>query len=162
MPSISLRPSVDADRELLFEIYAATRAEELAPLPWDDDAKRAFLTQQFDAQDSYYKQHRPDAAYDVIVVDGRPAGRLYVDRGSDQILVMDIALLPEFRDRGLGTSLLRDLMDEAEAAGKPLVVHVEQFNPARGLYERLGFRQTGDVGIYVEMQWTPAGAAPPS
>jgi ribosomal protein S18 acetylase RimI-like enzyme len=131
-------------------------------LPWDDAAKRAFLTQQFDAQDTYYKQHRPDASYDVIVHDGRPAGRLYVDRGADEILVMDIALLPEFRNRGLGTVLLRDLMNEAAAAGRPLVVHVEQFNPARALYERLGFEETGELGVYLEMRWTRSAAAPSS
>jgi GNAT superfamily N-acetyltransferase len=162
LPSLTLRPTVEADRELLFEIYASTRAEEVAPLPWDETAKHAFLAQQFDAQDTYYKQHRPDAAYDVIVVDGHPAGRLYVHRGADQILVMDIALLPAFRNRGLGTGLLRGLMDEAAAAGMPLVVHVEQFNPARALYQRLGFHETGNLGVYVEMQWTANGAAPSS
>jgi GNAT superfamily N-acetyltransferase len=162
LPSLTLRPSTAADRQLLFEIYASTRAEELAPLPWDDSSKYAFLAQQFDAQDTYYNQHRPDASYDVIVVDGRPAGRLYVHRGADQILVMDIALLPEFRNRGLGTGLLRDLMEEAAAAGKPLVVHVERLNPARALYARLGFEQTGDLGVHLELQWTPIRAAPPS
>jgi len=162
LQSLTLRPSTAADRELLFEIYASTRAEELAPLPWDDSSKHAFLAQQFEAQDTYYKQHRPDASYDVIVVDARPAGRLYVHRGSDQILVMDIALLPEFRNRGLGTGLLRDLMEEAAATGKRLVVHVEQFNPARALYARLGFEQTDDLGVYLELHWTPTPAASPS
>jgi ribosomal protein S18 acetylase RimI-like enzyme len=156
LPTLTLRRSAGADRELLFEIYASTRTEELAPLPWDDATKRAFLMQQFDAQDTYYKQHRPDASYDVIVLDGRPAGRLYVDRGADEILVMDIALLPEFRNRGIGSELLRNLIDEADATGRTLAIHVEVNNPARSLYDRLGFRPVGEHGVYVLMERPPS------
>jgi ribosomal protein S18 acetylase RimI-like enzyme len=156
LPKLTLRPSAEADRELLFEIYASTRTEELAPVPWDDATKRAFLTQQFDAQDRYYKDFRPQAAYDVIVADGRPAGRLYVDRGTDQILVMDIALLPEFRNRGIGTTLLRSLIDEANASDRTLAIHVEVNNPARSLYDRLGFRPAGEHGVYVLMERPPS------
>jgi ribosomal protein S18 acetylase RimI-like enzyme len=158
LPSLTLRRAVEGDRGLLLEIYASTRAEELAPLPWDEAAKRAFLTQQFDAQDSYYREHRPDAAYDVIIVDGRPGGRLYVDRGPDQILVMDIALLPEFRNRGIGTMLLRSLIDEADASVRTLSIHIEMNNPARSLYDRLGFRPAGEHGVYVLMERPPASS----
>jgi ribosomal protein S18 acetylase RimI-like enzyme len=88
----------------------------------------------------------------VIVAGGEDAGRLYVARWEDEIRIVDIALLPEFRGRGIGSALLRDLIDEAEAAGRPLSIHVEQNNPARPLYDRLGFEEAGEFGVYVLMR----------
>ena len=108
---------------------------------------------QFDAQHAHYQEHYPGAAFDVILVDGQPAGRLYVAREDDEIRIVDIALLPEYRNRGIGTRLLRGLQSEAAAAGKPLSIHVERFNPALRLYERLGFRQIEDQGVYLFMEW---------
>jgi ribosomal protein S18 acetylase RimI-like enzyme len=95
-------------------------------------------------------RHR--AAFDVILVDGQPAGRLYVSREDDEIRIVDIALLPEYCNRGIGTTLLKGLQSEAAAAGKPLRIHVERFNPALRLYERLGFRQIDDRGVYLFME----------
>ena len=124
-------------------------------MPWDEVTKRAFVEQQFTAQDAYWHEHYTDTSWDVIEVGGRPAGRLYVARWEREIRIVDIALLPEFRGRGLGTALLRDLMAEADAAGKPLSIHVEMNNPARSLYERLGFRPAGEHGVYVLMERAP-------
>jgi predicted GNAT family acetyltransferase len=90
----------------------------------------------------------------VIVVDGQPVGRLYVARWAEEIRVVDIAVLPEYRNRGIGSALLRDLMAEAAAAGKPLSIHVERFNPAVRLYARLGFAPAGDAGVYLLMRWS--------
>jgi ribosomal protein S18 acetylase RimI-like enzyme len=149
----SLRPATEADREFLLTLYASTREEELAQVPWADDAKEVFLEQQFSAQDHHYRTHYPGAALDVIEVDGEPAGRLYVFRGADEIRIMDIALAPEFRGRGIGTELLRELMAEASASGRSLSIHVEITNPARSLYERLGFVPAGQHGVYVLMRW---------
>jgi ribosomal protein S18 acetylase RimI-like enzyme len=148
---IALRASTSADRSLLCEIYGSTRAAELALVPWDDAAKRAFVAQQFAAQDEHYRRHYPGAALDVIEVGGRPAGRLYVHRGDADIRIMDIALLPEFRGRGIGTRLLRGLLDEGRASGCTVSIHVERGNPARELYERLGFHPVEEHGIYVLM-----------
>ena len=125
-------------------------------MPWDDATKQAFLTQQFEAQDAHYRANYTQTTYDVIVVDGRPAGRLYVARWEDEIRIVDIALLPEFRGRGLGTGLLNGLLEEADAAGKPLSIHVEVNNPARALYDRLGFEVADDRGVYVLMRRPPA------
>ena len=111
---------------------------------------------QFAAQDRWYHDQMPDASYQVVLVDGEPAGRLYVDRRADEIRVVDIALLPEHRGRGIGTELLRTLIAEAEASGRKLSIHVEANNPARGLYERLGFRPAGEHGVYVLMERAPA------
>lgn len=149
---VTLRPVTAADRGFLRAVYASTRAEELAPVPWPQEAKDAFLDQQFDAQSAHYRARFPDAAHDVIADDGRDVGRLYVDRREREIRIVDIALLPEGRGRGIGTHLLGRLAEEADAAGKTLVIHVERGNPARRLYERMGFAETGRQGPYCEMR----------
>jgi ribosomal protein S18 acetylase RimI-like enzyme len=127
---------------------------------WDDATKRAFVEQQFSAQDQYYRENYTKTTYDVVVDGEEPAGRLYIARWDDEIRIVDIALLPPFRGRGLGTALLRDLIAEADAGGKPLSIHVEQNNPARTLYDRLGFRPAGEHGIYVLMRREPAPREP--
>jgi ribosomal protein S18 acetylase RimI-like enzyme len=150
-----LRPATEADRAFLVDLYASTRADELALVDWDDATKRAFIEHQFSAQDHHYREHYLGATFDVIEVDGRPAGRLYVHRGEDDIRIMDIALSPAFRGRGIGTGLLKELMAEARSSGRSLSIHVEQQNPARSLYERLGFAPVGEHGVYLLMRWTP-------
>jgi ribosomal protein S18 acetylase RimI-like enzyme len=133
-------------------VYASTRAEELAAVPWEDATKEAFLRMQFSAQDVYYREQMPDASYQVVLVDGERAGRLYVDRREDEIRIVDIAFLPEHRGQGLGTTLLRALLTEADEAGKRVTIHVERFNPARRLYDRLGFVQVKEEGIYLLLE----------
>jgi ribosomal protein S18 acetylase RimI-like enzyme len=165
---VALRPAAPADRDFLLRVYASTREEELAMTSWDEGQKRAFLEAQFAAQDAWYRERYPGAALDVILADGVPAGRFYVHRREREIRLMDIALLPAYRGRGIGSSLLNGLFAEAAAAGKTVTIHVEAYNPARRLYERLGFTQIGEHGIYHLMEWRPpgdeAGAAlsPPS
>jgi ribosomal protein S18 acetylase RimI-like enzyme len=150
-----LRPARADDRDFLLRVYASTREEELRLVDWNDDQKAAFVQQQFEAQDSYYREHYDPATFDVIEVDGEPVGRLYVARWEDEIRIIDIALLPEHRGRGIGTSALRALLDEAAASGKRLSIHVEKHNPAQRLYERLGFAEVADRGVYVLMETTP-------
>ena len=111
---------------------------------------------QCTAQDSQYRQHYPTAVYDVIESGGKPVGRLYVDRWKREIRIMDIAILPEHRGKGIGTQLLLDLQREAAGVRKSLSIHVERFNPALRLYERLGFHVLEDKGVYFLMEWTPA------
>jgi ribosomal protein S18 acetylase RimI-like enzyme len=152
---ITLRPSTPADRALLEAVYASTREAELALVEWEDAAKRAFVAQQFAAQDRHYREHYPGATLDVIEADGEPAGRLYVHWGDTDIRIMDIALLPEFRGRGIGTPLVRELLAAGRASGRRVSIHVERGNPARRLYERLGFRAVGEHGIYVLMAADP-------
>lgn len=159
--SLALRPALDADREFLFRVYASTRAEELAVTGWSDAQKEQFLRMQFDAQHRYYHEHMPDAAYLVVLCEGQPAGRLYLDRRHDEIGVVDIALLPEFRDRGIGSVFLREVMAEATAARTPVRLHVEPFNRALNLYHRLGFHKIGDTGVYLHLEWQPLPASEP-
>jgi ribosomal protein S18 acetylase RimI-like enzyme len=152
MERFDLRPVAEDDRPFLADVYASTRADELAVLPWTDQQKAGFLAHQFAAQDIHYRTHYDDAAFDVIEVDGEPAGRLYVHRGPKEIRIVDITLTPAFRGRGLGTRLLRGLIAEADDGGRKLSIHVEANNPARRLYERLGFERAGEYGVYVLME----------
>jgi ribosomal protein S18 acetylase RimI-like enzyme len=148
----TLRPVSDADRAFLVALYGSTREQELDQVSWAPGAREAFVEQQFAAQDAHYRANYPGACLDVIEVDGVAAGRLYVHRGPSDIRIMDIALAPGFRGRGIGTALLRRLMDEADASGRRLSIHVEMNNPARSLYDRLGFEPAGEHGVYVLME----------
>lgn len=122
-----------------------------------EDQRRVFLEQQFVVREAHYARAYPGATNEVIEVDGRAAGRLYVHRATGEVRVVDIALLPEFRGAGVGTRLLRALQDEATESGRPLTLHVDASNVgARRLYEKLGFRATDDAagGVYVAMTFS--------
>lgn len=153
---ISLRPITPEDDSFLAGLYASTRAEELAVTGWSDEEKAAFCRRQFDAQTAHYVENYPGASLQVIEKAGISIGRLYVARWEHEIRIMDIALMPEHRGSGIGTKLLRELQEEARAAGKSLTIHVERFNPALKLYERLGFKMTEDKGVYLLLQWSAA------
>jgi len=122
-------------------------------VPWSADEKASFLRMQFDAQHTWYREQYAGAAFDVVLVEGEPVGRLYVHRGETEIRIVDIALLPLHRRGGIGSSLLRDLFAEADAAGKRVTIHVERMNPALRLYERLGFSVAEDEGgVYLFLE----------
>jgi ribosomal protein S18 acetylase RimI-like enzyme len=152
---MTLTPATEADREFLFEVYAASRDSEMAVVPWTDEQKRSFLRMQFEAQDKHYRAHYSTAQFLVIHHEGRPVGRLYVYESTDEIRLMDIALLPAWRGAGIGGALVRDILAQAASSGRRVTLHVEHHNPARRLYQRLGFRQVADEGVYLRMQWTP-------
>ncbi len=151
--AIALRPAGPADEAFQFQVYASTRAEEMALVPWSAEEKQAFLAMQFSAQRQGYAAQFPDANWQIILQGGAPIGRLIVDRSEEEIRFIDIALLPEHRGRGIGTPLIRGLQEEAAQAGRPLRLHVETFSRALGLYRRLGFQTIGEHGIYLEMEW---------
>jgi ribosomal protein S18 acetylase RimI-like enzyme len=154
---ISLRPVLQAeDDEFLCEVYGSTRQAELDLVDWDDEEKAAFVRMQFDAQCRHYAEFYAGTFFLVIVVDGEPAGRLYVARWPDEIRIVDIALLPAYRGRGIGSALLQELLAEGAASGKPVTIHVEKLNPAMRLYERLGFSPIADKGVYLLMGRPPS------
>jgi len=155
---VTLRPARPEDREHLLAVYASTRAEELAPVPWTEEQKNAFVRMQFEAQNADYSRNYVGADFSVIEVDGEPAGRLYVERRPAEVRLIDIALLPSFRRAGIGTRLLAELIADANARGVPLTLHVEMFNPARRLYERLDFVPVEEHGLYLLMERRPEGA----
>ena len=150
--SISLRPITSNDLEFLYKAYASTRSEEMAVTGWNSEAIDAFLRMQFRLQHTQYLQNNPRASFDVILVDATQAGRLYVDRRADTISVIDIALLAEFRQKGIGGCLMRNLAEEADAKGMAMCLHVERNNPILGFYKKLGFQTKGEHGIYHYME----------
>ncbi len=152
---ITLRPAQHDDEPFLYSVYASTRADELAPLPWNDEQKTAFLRVQFGEQHAQYHAAYAHADFSIVQLGDEPTGRLYVNRGDEEILLVDIALLPAFRGLGIGTRLVAELLTEAALADKTVQLHVEPENPARRLYERLGFEFDQDVGVYWSMRWRP-------
>lgn len=151
---IVLRPITPEDESFLASLYASTRAEELALTNWSDEQKTMFCRMQFNAQTADYQRNYPDASFQIIERGGVAAGRLLVLRSDEAVHVIDIALVPEHRGAGLGTKLLTELQEEAKATGKPLTIHVERFNPALRLYERLGFKRIEEKEVYLLMEWS--------
>lgn len=150
---LSLREATPDDEPFLLEVYASTRLEELEPFGWSEDQKHAFIKMQFTARERSY----PRVDSRIILLNGRPVGRMMVDRGDESILLRDIALLTEYRNAGIGSRLLTELMKDAAAAGKPIELHVVSTSPAVRFYERLGFTKSGDdTAAYLEMKWVPA------
>jgi ribosomal protein S18 acetylase RimI-like enzyme len=150
---ISLRPITPEDNSFLARLFASTREDELALTNWSEQQKAAFCQMQFAAQSAHYQKHYGDASFQIIERDGVEAGRLLVWRSEKVILIVDIALLPEHRGAGIGTKLLRELQEEAKAGGKPVTIHVEKFNPALRLYERMGFKMIEEKEVYLLMKW---------
>lgn len=146
---------MDDDWEFLYRVYADTREEELRQVPWSREEKDAFLRFQFDAQRKYYADVFTSADYYVIEVAGERAGRLYLDRREDEIRLIDIALLSDFRGRGLGGELMADVLAEGQRKDLLVRIHVEQNNPAMRLYKRLGFQKIEEQGVYWLMEWMP-------
>lgn len=164
-PLPTLRPALAEDSALLRQIFAGTRAEEMALMPLPDAQKDQLLEMQFRAQDGQYRSTYPGACFDLVLLHGAVVGRLYVDRSASHIVLIDISLLPQYRGGGVGTQLLLGLRREAGATGRPVLLQVRRGNRALRLYHALGFTITGDSGAYFSMQWEPAGqdgANPPS
>ena len=154
--TLSYRPITIEDMDFLYRLYISTRAEEMSHVPWDDQQKAVLLRQQFDAQHHQYRENYPNADFLVLVVDGKDAGRLYVAYDPDEVRVIDISLLSEFRGRGIGGSVLRGVLDKA--GDRRVILHVLSSNPAIRLYKRLGFEVVEVVEPYLRMQWTARSA----
>jgi ribosomal protein S18 acetylase RimI-like enzyme len=150
---ITLRPQTEDDFEFMAELYASTREEELRDIGWTDDFKRTFLRAQFEAQWAHYSEHYHDASFRIIERNGERIGRLYTWQNADDLRIVDIALMPHARGAGIGSALLRELMDDAAGGGRSVSIHVERFNPALHLYQRLGFEHVDEHGVYYLMKW---------
>lgn len=156
LPStITLRPMTETDMPFLRALYASTREDELAVVMWSPEQKAAFLEMQFRAQHHYYQTHYADAHFDLILKDGQPIGRLYVQRLPDEYRLMDIALVKAMRNQGLGTEFICILQEKAASEGVAVRLYVENYNPAYRLYTRMGFKPVGENGVYTMMEWLP-------
>ena len=156
---LALRPETDGDLPFLMQVFASTRADELALAPWTPDQKRAFLVHQFGAQRLHYRTYYPDASFGVLERHGSAIGRLYVDERQTRVHILDIALIPEARGGGIGTAILSAIQDHARIQGKGVDIFVERINPAKSLYDRMGFKVVREEEIYLEMDWTPNGVS---
>jgi ribosomal protein S18 acetylase RimI-like enzyme len=150
-----LLPSTPTDAEFLFRVYAGTRESEMTLTGWDSDQAEDFLRFQFSLQQSQYHHNFPGASFDIIYLDDRQAGCLYINRTPEEIRIINIALLPHFRRLGYGTRILRDIINEACTAGLPLRLAVARDNPALSLYIRLGFTCTSDTDFYYFLERSP-------
>jgi ribosomal protein S18 acetylase RimI-like enzyme len=154
--NFTLRTFSPDRQDFLFALYADTRQQEVSSFGWSAAQQEAFFRMQFNAQQRWYEMAYPGADHQLIMVDAQPVGRILVFRESDAYRLVDIALLSGFRGRGIGTQLLRDLIDKSGKEGLPLRLQVLKSNRARHLYQRLGFVETGDDGMYCQMQMKTA------
>lgn len=156
LSNLTLRPVGSDDYDFLVEVYGSTRAEELALVPWTTEQQQAFVRSQFNAQQDHYLKTYPGASHDIILLDSRQVGRLYVARLDQEIRIIDITLLPAERNAGIGSYLIKQLLDQANRTGKVTRIYVEEFNPSLRLFERLGFSPSEQHGIHLLMQCNPS------
>ena len=156
MDDVQLRPATQLDDDFLGTLYAASRAEEIAASGWSDEVAHLFLTGQRAAQETHYRATYPSARHDIIVMGNRPIGRLWVDRGHQRILLIDILLLADWRGRGIGRGLITGLITEACAQGSFVELSVSTDNiAAQRLYARLGFGNVGSSPTHHHLRCTP-------
>ncbi|HLK08049.1 MAG TPA: GNAT family N-acetyltransferase [Candidatus Angelobacter sp.] len=149
---ITLRVVQESDNEFLLKVYGSTREQELAQVPWTAEQKQHFVHMQWEAQKNHYAAQHPQATHEIICLEGTDAGRLYLDRAGEKFHILDITLLPEYRNRGAGSFLLGQIMAEAKEAGKPVSIYVETFNPSLRLFQRLGFTPIQQEGFHLLLQ----------
>jgi len=147
---VSLRSATPDDEGFLLKLFGSTRIDEFKFLA-DANQIDALIGMQFNLQRRQYEAGYPDAEHNIILSDGQPVGRIFVDEGAREIALVDVALIPEFRNKGIGRYLLDLLLARAAAVKKPVRLHVSKLNPARRLYERLGFSVVSEDGMYFEM-----------
>lgn len=154
--TITLRQVRETDDTFLFELYASTRERELQQVPWSDAQKHSFLQMQFAAQKSSYAATHSEATHEIICRDGEAVGRLYLTQLPERFHILDITIAPTRRNEGIGSVILKQVMEQADRAGKPVTIYVETFNPSQRLFERLGFQSASVTGFHVLLQWPPA------
>jgi ribosomal protein S18 acetylase RimI-like enzyme len=156
---IYLVPARPEDDAFLYATYASTRAKELALTGWAPDQKEQFLHMQYDAQRRSYAIQLPHAEYSLILCGETPVGRLILDQTPEEIHIVDVALLTQFRRQGIGAILMERIMNEAAQTQRTVRLHVEQFNPALPWYQKLGFLTVSHGPVYAEMVWRPHSIA---
>lgn len=152
---ITFREIREEDLPFLKKVYRSSREQELNLVPWGESEKAQFVNQQFQAQHQYYQKQFKSASYDVILIHGEKAGRLYLEEREVEFRIIDIVFLPEFRGKGWGTKVLKNIQKMAFEKSKGVGIHVEKNNPAMKWYLRLGFQSQEDKGVYQFMMWVP-------
>jgi GNAT superfamily N-acetyltransferase len=152
---LALRETTQADRPFLKSLYRELRAAELAQTDWARDKRETFADDQFEKQDAWYRSNYPGAVFMLIERDGIPIGRLYLSEGGSELRLMELTLASTVRGKGLGTSIIKALIEREQARGLAMTLHVEWFSPAKRLYERLGFTAGEPNGIYLPLRRDP-------
>jgi GNAT superfamily N-acetyltransferase len=152
--SITSRPVTAADAGILLEIYKSSRGDDLRGLSWPEQRISEFLEMQYEAQQKFFESDYKHADDKLVLWEANPAGRLIVERREHEIRCIDVALLPDYRNRGIGSVLIRRLQDEAKKADQPLRLQIIRFNRAVNLLERLGFIRTSETGTHFQMEWS--------
>ena len=153
---IDLRKETPEDLQFLRSLYIAGRQDELSQVNWPESTKIAFLSQQFELQTQYYKSNYRGAAWGIITKESYPIGRLYIHANTKDIRIIDISIMSDFRNQGIGNEIIRSIFSLATVAKIGVSIHVDLFNSsAKRLYDRLGFILTGTSGHYHRMEWTP-------
>lgn len=152
---ITMRKAVPEDESFFIQLYVSTRQEEVAAWGWPDQQRDHFLRMQFSLQQQSYSTQYPEAEHYIIRENQTPLGRMILHHGLLEILLVDLSLLPSFRNAGIGSTLLKELQEEAVAIRKRIRLNVFHSNPAKRLYERLGFQNLAEESMYIGMQWDP-------
>ncbi|HEY3025537.1 MAG TPA: GNAT family N-acetyltransferase [Pyrinomonadaceae bacterium] len=150
---LTQRETVPEDEAFLFQVYLSSRGDDLTEMGWDAERVRNFLETQYAAQQRFLKANYPQGEDRIITLDTQPIGRIVVERNDQEIRVVDIALLPQYRNSGIGTYLIRELLTEAARLGKPFRTQVIRSSAALGLFERLGIVKIGETGSHYQMEW---------
>lgn len=153
--AIVLTPATSEDNAFLLRLYQSSRGDDLRELGWSEDRISEFLQMQHEAQRAFLATDYPNIVDQIVSLEGEAVGRLAVEQRPDEIRLIDIALVPEYRNHGLGSHLIRQIQDHAQSARLPLRVQVIRFNRAVGLFERLGFTRTSETGALFQMEWIP-------
>ena len=152
---ITLRPCDDCDEGFLFALFKSVRTDEFTALNWSPAQLEPLLRIQFSAQSQSYASTFPQSVHEIICSGEEPVGRMITDNAAEAVHLVDIALIPAYRGRGIGAALVQGLQAQCSVLRKPLRLHVVATNRAVRLYERLGFVVTGGTEMYHLMEWTP-------
>ncbi len=152
-PGFTLRASSASDADFCLQLYQSSRGDDLRGLGWEEDRISEYLAMQYEAQRNLHASDFPNASDEIVLMDAKPVGRLTTNHRADEIRIVDLALLPEFRNRGIGSQILKNLQKQANFEHKPLRLQVIRFSRAVGLAERLGFVRTSETGTHFQMEW---------
>ncbi len=155
MTHITMRKAGPDDESFLVQLYISTRQEEVASWAWTEEQLDHFLRMQFSLQQHSYSLQYPAAEHHIIMENQSPIGRMILQHEPHEILLVDLSLLQTYRNKGIGTALLKELQEKAASICSSIRLHVFHSNPAQGMYERLGFQKTAEESLYIGMQWQP-------
>lgn len=155
LSKINLKPITEEDKAFLCQVYISSREDEMGIKDWQEKERTEFLESQFNMQHTYYMKSYQNPSFDIVLMGNTAIGRLYVERTAEEIRVIDISLLKEYRGLGVGTQLFNSLIKESENKNMNLTLHVEYYNFAKQWYEKIGFKQCGENGVYVFMIRSP-------